>query len=164
MLCQCRFISCNRCTTLVITIVQSLRHFSHSVVSNSFRQHGLEHTRLPCSSSSPRACRNSYPLSQWCHPLISFSFVPFSFYLQSFSASGSFLMSKFFRSGDQSIGASDSESVLPMNIRDWFPLGFTGWISLQSKGLSRVLSNTAVQKHQFYGARPSLLSNSYIHI
>ena len=122
-----------------------------------------QHTRLPCSSPSPRACSNSCPLSQWCHPTISFCVVPFSFCLQSFPATGPFLMSPHFTSVRQSIGASASASVLPMNIQDWFPLGLTGLISLQSKGLARVFSNTTVQKYQFFRAQPSLWSNSHIH-
>jgi len=115
-----------------------------------------------CPSPSPTACSNSCPLSQRCHPTISSSVVPFSC-LQSFPASGSFLMSQFFASGDPSIGVSASASVLPMNIQNWFYLGWTGWISLQSKGLSRVFSNTTVQKHQFFGTQLSLWSNSHIH-
>ena len=108
----------------------------------------MQHARLPCLSLSPWACSSSCPLSQWCHMLtISSSIVPFSFHLQSFPASGFFPMSQFFASGGQSIGVSVSASVLPMNILDWFPLGWTGWISLQSKELSRVFSNTTVQKH-----------------
>ena len=118
-------------------------------------RHGLQHTRLPCPSPTPGTCSNSCPSSQWCHPIISFSVVPFSSCLQCFPASGSFLMSQLFTSGGQSIGASASASVLPMNIQDWFPLGWTGLI-LQTKGLSRVFSNTTVQKHQFFGAQPSL--------
>ena len=114
------------------------------------------HTRLPCSSPTRRACSNSCPSSQWCHPTISSSVVPFSSRLQSFPASGSFPMSQFFTSGDWSIGVSASASILPMNIQDWFPLGLTGWISLQSRELSRVFSNTTVQKHQFFGAQLSL--------
>ena len=106
---------------------------------------------------------NSCPLSQWCHSTILSSVVPFSSCLQSFQASGSFPMSQFFASGGQSIGVSASASVLPMNIQDWFPLGLTGWICLQSKGLSRVFSNTTVQKHQFFGTQLSLWSNSHIH-
>ena len=120
--------------------------FSHSVMSNSLGPHGLQHARLPCPSPTPRACSNSCPSSQWCHPTISSSVVPFSSCLQSFPASGSFPMSQFFASGGQSTGVSASASVLPVNIQDWFPLGLTGWISLQSKGLSRVFSNTTVQK------------------
>ena len=133
--------------------------FSHSVVSNSLRQHELQHVRHPCPVPSPRACLNSCPSSWCCHPTISSSVVPF-FCLQLFAASGSFPMSQFFTSGSHSIRASVSVSVLPMNIQDWFPLGWTGWISLQSKGLSRVFSNTTVQKHQFFGAQSSLWSNS----
>ena len=115
---------------------------------DSLWHHGLQHTRFACPSLSPGACSNSCPLSQWCHQTISSSVVPFSSYLQSFPASGSFPMSQLFPSGGQSIGASASTSVLPMNIQGWFPLGLTGLISLQSKGLSRVFSNTTVQKHQ----------------
>ena len=139
--------------------------FSHSVVSDSRRPHGLQHTRLPCPSPMPWACSNSCPLSRWCHATISSSVVPFFSCLQSFPASGSFPVSQFFASGGQSIGvsASTSASVLPMNIQDWFPLGWTGWISLKSKGLSRVSSNTAVQKHPLFGIQPSLWSNSHIH-
>ena len=130
--------------------------FSHSVVSDSLWPHGLQHTRLPCPSPTPWAYSNSCPLSQWCYPTISTTVIHFSSYLQSFPASGSFQMSHLFTSGGQSIGASASASVLPMNIQDWFPLGWTGWISLKSKGLSRVFSNTIVQKHQFFGAQLSL--------
>ena len=131
-------------------------HFSQSVMSNSLWPHGLEHARPPCPSPTPGACSNSCPLSQWCHPTISSSIVPFSSRLQSFPASGSFVTSQFFVSGDQSIGVSASTSVLPMNIQDWFPLGWTGWVPLQSKGLSRVFSNTTIQKHQFFSAQLSL--------
>ena len=118
--------------------------------------HGLHHARLPCPSPTPRACSNSCPLSQWCHPTISSSVVPFSSCPESFPASGSFPMSQFFASGDHSIGISASASVLQVNIQDWFPLGWTGLISLQSKGLSGVFSNTTVQKHQFFSAQLSL--------
>ena len=118
--------------------------FSHSVMSDSLQPHGLQHTRLPCPSLTPRVYSNSCPLSRWCHPTILSSVIPFFSRLQSFPASGSFQMSQFFTSGSQSIGVSASTSVLPMNIQDWFPLGCTGWISLQSKGLSRVFSNTTV--------------------
>ena len=128
----------------------------------TLQPHGLQHPRLPCPSPTPRAYSNSYPLSQWCHPTISSSVVPFSSCLQSFPASGSFPVSQFFASAGQSIGASASGSALPMNIQDWFLLWLTGWISLQSKGLSRVFSNTTVQKHQFFGAQLSLWSNSHI--
>ena len=141
----------------------SVSQFSCSVMSDS-APHGLQHARLPCSSPTPRACPNSSPSSWWCHPTISSSLVSFSSCLQSFPASGSFPRNQFFISGGQSIGASVSASVLPINIQDWFPLGLTGWISLQSKGLSRVFSNTTVQKHQFFHPFPSLLSNSHSHI
>ena len=113
--------------------------------------HGLQHARLPCPSPTPGACSNSCSSSWWCHPTISSSVVPFTSYFQTFPASGSFPMSQFFASGGQSIGVS--ASVLPMNIQDWSPLGWTGWISIQSKGLSRVFFNTTVQKHQFFGAQ-----------
>ena len=136
--------------------------FSRSVVSNSLWPHGLQHTRPPCSSPTPGVYSNPCPLSWWCHPTISSSVVPFSSCLQSFPASGSFQMSQFFASGGQSTGVSASASVLPMNIQDWFPLGWSGLISLQSKGLSRVFSNTTVQKHQF-SAQLSLYSNSPVH-
>ena len=126
-------------------------------VSNSLWPHGLQHTRLPCSPS-PGVCSNSCPLSQWCQTTISSSVVPFSSCLQSFPVSGSFLKSQLFTSGGQSIGASASASVLQMNVQGWFPLGWTGLISLLSKGLSRVFSNSTVQKHQFFGAQPSLWS------
>ena len=130
--------------------------FSHSVVSDSFWPTGLQHSRPPCPSLTPRVYSNSCPLSQWCHPTISYSVIPFSSCLQSFPASGSFPMGQFCTSGGQSIGVSALAPVLPKNIQDWFPLGWTGWISLQSKGLSRVFSNTTVQKHQFFGAQPTL--------
>ena len=129
--------------------------FSHSVVSDSLWPHGLQHARPPCPSPTPRVYSNSCQLSQWCHPTISSSIVPLSSCLQSFPASESFPMSQFFVSGGWSIGVSASASVLPMNIQDWFPLGWTGWISLQSKGLSRIFSNTTVQKHQFFHAQLS---------
>ena len=127
--------------------------FSHSVISDSLRPHGLQHTRLPCPSPTPRACSNSCPSCRWCHPTIASSVIPFSSRLQSFPASGSFPMSQLFTSGGQTIGVSASTSVLPMNIEDWFPLGWTGWMSLQSKGLSRLFSNTTVQKHQFFSTQ-----------
>ena len=130
--------------------------FSRSVVSNSLWPHGLQHPRIPCLTPTPRAYSNSCPLSWWCHPTISSSVVPFSLLLQSFPASGYFQMSQLFTSGGQSIGVSASASVLPKNIQDWFPLGWTGLISLQSKGLSRVFSITTVQKHQFFGSQLSL--------
>ena len=124
--------------------------FSCSVISDSLQPHGLQHAKFPCPLPTPRAYSNSCPSSWWCHPTISSSVVPFFSCLQSFPASGSFLINQLFATGGQSIGAS--ASVLPMNIRDWFPLGWTGLISLQSKGLSRIFSNTTVQKHQFFGA------------
>ena len=121
-----------------------------------FATHGLQHSSPPCPSPTPRACSHSCPLSRWSQHTISCSVVPFSSHLQSFSASESFPISQFFTSGGQSIGVSASASVLPMNIQDWFPLGWTVWISLQSKGLSRVFSNTTIQKHQFFCAQLSL--------
>ena len=127
-----------------------------SIMSNSLRPHESQHARPPCPSPTPRVHSDSRPSSQRCHPAISSSVVPFSSRHQSFPASGSFLMSQFFTSGGQSIGVSASVSVLPMNIQDWFPLGWTGWISLQFKGFSRVFSNTTVQKHQFFSAQLSL--------
>ena len=138
--------------------------FGCSVMSNSLQPHGLQQARPPCPSPSLGACSNSCPLSQWCHPTISSSVIPFSFRLQSFPASGSFPMSCLFASGSQSVGASASASawVLPMNIQDWFSLKLTGLISLLSKGLS-VFSSTTVQKHKFFGTQPSLWSSSQIH-
>ena len=133
-----------------------VRQFSHSIMSDSLWPHGLQHTRLLYPSSTPGACSNLCPLSQWCHPTISSSAAPFSFCPQSLPASEPFPMSQFFTSCGQSIGLSSSASVLPMSIQDWFPLGWTGWISLQSKGLSRVFSNTTVQKHQFFSTQLSL--------
>ena len=118
--------------------------------------HEPQHARSPCPSPTPGVHPNTCPLSQWCHPTISSSVVPFSSCPQSFPAAGSFQMSQLFKSGSQSIGVSASTSVLPMNTQDWSPLGWIGWISLQSKGLSRVFSNTTVQKHQFFGAQSSL--------
>ena len=119
-------------------------------MSDSSQPHGLQHTRLPCPSPAPRAYSNSCPLSQWCHPIMSSSVVPFSSCLQSFPAPGSFPMSQFFTSSGQSIAALASASVLPMNIQGWFSLGWTGLISLPSKGLPKVFSNTTIQKHQFW--------------
>ena len=141
--------------SLVVTSGGSVQ-FSCSVVSYSMQPHGLQHTRPPCPSPTPGVYPKSCPLSWWCHPTISSSVVPFSSHLQSFPASRSFSMSQFFTSGGQSIGVSASASVLPMNIQDWSPLGWTGLTSLQSKGLSRVFSNTTVQKHQFFSAQLSL--------
>ena len=135
--------------------------FSCLVVSDSLRHHELQHARPPCQSPTPGVHSNSCPLSRWCHPAISSSVIPFSSSPQSFLASGSFQLSQLFASGSQSIGVSASTSVLPMNTQDWSPLGCTGWISLQSKGLSRIFSNSTVQKHQFFGAQlysPTLTS------
>ena len=140
-----------------IRSVQSLSHV------DSLQPHGLQQARLPWQSLTPGAYLNSCPSYQWCHPIISSSLVPFSYCLRSFPVSESFPMSQFFTSGGQNIGVSTSASDLPMNIQDWFPSGLTGWISLQSKGLSRVFSNTTVQKHQFFGAQFSLQSNFRIH-
>ena len=127
--------------------------FSRSVMSDSLWPLGLQHARPPCPSPTPGVYLNSCRLSQWCHPTISSPVLPFSSHLWSFSASRSFQISLFFTSGGQRIGVSASASVLPMNIQDWFPLGRTGWISLQSKGLSRIFSNNTVQKHQFFGTQ-----------
>ena len=134
--------------------------FSHSVMSDSLWLHGLQHTMPPCPSPTPGVYSNSCPLSEWYHPTISSSVVPFSSCLQSFTASGSFPMSQFFASGGQSIRVSASASVLPMYIRDWFPLGLTGCISFLSKGLSGIFFNISVWKYQFFSAHPSLWSNS----
>ena len=155
----------NGCFSVVVEffIYCASVQFSHSVMFNSLWPHGLQHPRLPCPSTIPGAYSNSCSSSQWCHPTISSSVVPFSFHLQSFPASGSFPMSQLFASCGQSIEVSASASVLPMNIQDWFHLGWTGWISLESKGLSRVFSNTTVQKHQFFGAQLSLWSSFHIH-
>ena len=133
---------------------QSVSQFRSSVVSDSLRSHGLQQARPLCPSPTPGVY--SCPLSRWCHPTISSSVVPFSSRLQSFPPSGSFQMSQFFASDGQCIRVSASISVLPMNTQDWSPLGWTGWISLQSKGLSRVFSNTTVQKHQFFSTQLSL--------
>ena len=135
---------------------------TRSFMSDSLWPHGLQHTRLPRPLPSPGTCSNSCPLSRWCHPTILSSVIPFSSCLQSFPASGSFPVSQLFASGGQSIRASASASVLPVNIKGWFPFGLTGLISLQSKGCSRVFSNTTVQKHQFFGAQPFLWSNSHM--
>ena len=137
--------------------------FSRSVMSDSLRPHESQHTRPPCPSPTPRVHSNSCSLSRWCHPAISSSVVPCSSCPQSSQASGSFPVSQLFAWGGQSIGVSVSASVLPMNTQDWSPLGWTGWISPQSKGLSRVLSNTTAQKHQFFSAQLSSQSNSHIH-
>ena len=136
--------------------------FSRSIMSNSLWPHGLQHNRPPCPSSTPGVYSDSCPLRWWCYPAISSYVIFFSSHLQSFPTTGSFEMSQLFASGGQSIGVSASTSVLPMNIQDWFPLVWTGWISLLSKGLSRVFSNTTVETHQFFSAQLSV-SNSHIH-
>ena len=134
----------------------SVSQFSRSVISDSLRPHELQHARPPCPSPTPGVHPDSRPSSQWCHPAISSAVVPFSSYPQSLPASGSFQMSQLFASGGQSTGVSASTSVPPMNTQDWCPLGWIHWISLQSKVLSRVFSNTTVQKHQFFGTQLSL--------
>ena len=146
-------------TTNKFSSVQS----SHSVMSDSLRSYESQHARPPCPSPTPRVHSNSCPLSQWCHPAISFSVVPFSSCPQSLPASESFPMSQLFVWGGQIIGVSALASVLPMNTQDWSPLGWTGWISLQFKGFSRVFSNITVQKHQFFSAQLSSQSKPYIH-
>ena len=134
-----------------------------SVMSDSLWPHEPQHFRPPCPSPTPGVYPNSCPLSQWCHPTISSSVVPVSSCLKSFPTSESFQRSQLFASGGQNIGVSASTSVLPMNTQDWSPSEWTGWNSLQSKGLSRVFSNTTVQKHQFFSAQPFLQSSSHIH-
>ena len=145
-----------------ITWLSSVQ-FSRSVVSDYLRPHESQHVRPPCPSSTPGVHSNSCLLSWWCHPAISSSVVPFSSCPQSFPASESFPMNQLFAWGGQSTEVSALASFLPKNTQDWSPLGWTGWISLQSKGLSRVFSNTIVQKHQFFGTQLSLQSNSHIH-
>ena len=137
--------------------------FSHSIVSDSLWPHELQHVRLPCPSPTLGVHPNPCPLSRWCHPTTSSSVVPFSSHLQSFPESGCFQRSQLFASDGQSIGVSASASVLPMSTQDWSPLGWTGWISLQSNGLSKVFFNTIVQKFQFFNAQTSLQSKSHIH-
>ena len=137
--------------------------FSHSVISNSLQPHDLQHARPPCPSPTPRIHSNSCPLSQWCHPAISSSVVPFSSCSQSSPSSGTFPKSQFFTWAGQSIGVSALPSALPMNTHDWSLLEWTGWTSLQSKGLSSVFSNSTVQKYQLFGAQLSSQSNSHIH-
>ena len=143
-----------------IRIYSSIQSLSHVQL---FATPWMQHARPPCPSPNPGVHPNPCPSNWWCHPTISSSVIPFSSCPQSFPASGSFQMNQLFSSGGQSIGVSVSTSVLPMNTQDWSPLGWTGWISLQSKGLSRVFSNTTVQKHQFFGTQPSSQSNSNIH-
>ena len=146
------------CCTVEInkTLSSNSVQFSHSVMSDSLQPHEPQHARPPCPSPTAGVCSNPCPLSRWCHPTISSSVIPFSSCPQSFPASGSSQMSQLFASGGQSIGVSASASVLPMNTQDWSSLGRTGWISLQSKELSRVFSNTTVQKHQFFSTQLSL--------
>ena len=144
-------------------LLLSIQFSSVTQLCPTLRPHESQHARPPCPSTTPRVYPNSYLLSRWCHPAISSSVVPFSSCIQSFPASGSLQMSQFLTSGCQSNRVSASASVLPTDIQDWFPLGWTGWISLQSKGLSRVFSNTTVQKHQFFGTWLSSQSNSHIH-
>ena len=156
--------------TMCISLLAGWRHsinissvqFSHSVMYVSLRPYEPQHARPSCPPPTARVYPNPYPLSRWCHLTISSSFVPFSC-PQSFPTSGSFQMSQLFASAGKSIGVSASTSLSPMNTQDWSPLGWTGWISLQSKGLSRVFSNTTVQKHQFFRAQLSSLSKSHIH-
>ena len=147
----------------IIALSYFIQFSSVAELCPTLRPDELQHARPPCPSPAPGVHSNSCPSSQWCHPAISSSVVPFSSCPQSLPASESFPMRQLFASGDQSIGVSASVSVLPINIRDWCPLGWTGWISLQLKGLSRVFSNTTVQKHQFFGAQPSSQSSSHIH-
>ena len=137
--------------------------FSHSVVTDSLWPHGLQYARFPCPTPTPGVYSNSCPLSQWCYPTISSSVAPFSSRLQPFPALGSFSMSQLFPPGGQSITASTSRTVLPMNIQGWFPLGLTGLISLQSNELSRVFSRTTIRKHHLFGAQPSLWTNFHTH-
>jgi len=153
---------CSYSFTSAIKMSTSVQ-FSRSVVSNSLQPHESQHTRMPCPSPSPRVHSDSRPSSQWCHPAISSSVIPFSYCPQSLLASESFPMSQLFTWGGQSIGVSALASFLPKNTQGWSPLEWTGWISLQSKRLSRVFSNITVQKHQFFGTQLSSQSNSHIH-
>ena len=159
-ICDMHYYKCFACTNFNASHNWTVQ-FSHSVMSGYLWPHGLQHTRFLSPSPTPGACSNSCPLSQWCHPAISSSVVPFSSSLQYFPASRSFLMCQSFESGSQRIGAS--ASVLLMNIQNWFPFKLTGLIALQSNALSRVFSNTIVQKHQFFSAQLSLWTNSHIH-
>ena len=154
---QAQHVKVHKTTGKLVYLITSKAsvHFSSLSRVWLFTTHGLQHTSLPCPSPTPRVCSNSCPSSLWCHSTISPSVIPFSC-LQYFPASGSFPASQFFTSGGQTIGVSASASVLPIYIQEWFPLGLTGLISMQSKGLSRVFSSTTVQKHQFFGAQISL--------
>ena len=151
-----------RTTRVKAKMYQSVQ-FSHSVMSDSLRPHESQHARPPCPSQTPGVYSNSCPSSRWCHPAISSSVIPFSSCPQSLPASGSFPVSQLFVSGGQSIGVSASASVFPMNTQEWSPSGWTDWLSLQSKGLSRVFANTTIQKHQFFGSQLSSQFNSHIH-
>ena len=156
-------ISSSTCSYLKLFLAQNNSvqvQFSRSVVSDSLRPHGLQHTRPPCPSPTPGVHWDSRPSNQWCHPAISSSVVHFSSCPQSLPASGSFPVSQLFTWGGQSTGVSALASFLPKNTQDWSPLERTGWLSLQSSGLSRVFSNTTVQRHQVFGAQPSSQSNS----
>ena len=159
---QCVKIILRSLLYLVLSFFSSVQ-FTRSVVSNSLRPHELQYAKPPCPSPTPGVHSDSHPSSQWCHPAISSSVVPFSSCPQSLPASESFPMSQLFAWGGQNTGVSASASVLPMNTPDWSPLWWTYWISLKSKGLSRVFSNTTVQKHQFFSAQLSSQSNSHIH-
>ena len=150
---KCNYVIWQMSTRPTVVIIFSSVQFSHSVVSDSLRPHESQHSRPPCPSQTPGVYSNSCPSSRWCHPAISSSVVPFSSCPQSLPASGSFPMSQLFAWGGQSVGVSASASVLPTNTQDLSPSGWIGWISLQSKGLSRVFSNTTVQKHEFFGAQ-----------
>ena len=152
------------CTYIIDSVQFSPVQFSFSVMSDSLQPHELQHVRPPCPSPTPGVYPNPCPLSRWCHPAISFSVIPFSCCPQSFPALGSFPVSQLFAWGGQSIGVSASTSVPPMNTKDWSPLGWTGRIFMQSRGLSRVFSNIIVQKHQLFSAQLSSPSNSHIHI
>ena len=160
----CLSLFCKWChQNLGIALISQLVQFSRSVVSNSLRPHELQHARPPCPSPTSKVHSDSHPSSRWCHPAISCSVIPFSSCPQSLPASESFPVSQLFACGGQSTGVSALASFLPKNTQDRSPLEWTGWISLQSKGLSRVFSNTTVQKHQFFSAQPSSQSNSHIH-
>ena len=156
-----RYMYMHKCITLYTWNHHNI--VNHSVLSDFLRPHELQHSRPPCPSPTPGVHSNSCPSNRWCHPAISSSVIPFFSCPQSLPASESFPMSQLFSSSGQSIGVSASASVLPMNTQDSSPLGRTGWISLQSKGLSRVFSNTTVQKHRFFSAQLSSQSNSHIH-
>ena len=146
----------------IMAIDMASVQFSHSIVSDFLQPHGLRHARIPCPSPTPGAYSNSCPSSRWCCPNIASSVIPFSFCPKYFPVSGSFTVTHLFASGGQNTGVSALASALPINIQDWFPLGLTGLISFLSKGLSRVCSSSTVQRHQFFGTQPFLLSSSHI--